>query len=115
MQDTLFSSGAHVITCIKHTVPFFFQSLMCIMNCLLNEVNVHLLSVEKLNLKKDFFCIFSSWVLGRGVFAKVSFMEGNFLLQYAGKLIPGDEGDKLEEEWPSGLRFFLTFKGKEYW
>ncbi|KAJ8017737.1 Histone-lysine N-methyltransferase set-1 [Holothuria leucospilota] len=72
------------------------------------------ISMVKQKLDRDGFYMKEIPPKGRGVFAKVSFTKGEFLLQYAGKLIPGDEGDKLEEEESSGFRFFITFKGKDY-
>ncbi|KAJ8018550.1 N-lysine methyltransferase KMT5A-A [Holothuria leucospilota] len=72
------------------------------------------ISMVKQKLDRDGLYVEEIPPKGRGVFAKVSVTKGEFLLQYAGKLIPGDEGDKLEEEGSSGFRFFITFKGKDY-
>ncbi|XP_044180170.1 uncharacterized protein LOC114952155 isoform X4 [Acropora millepora] len=47
--------------------------------------------------------------IGKGVFATREFQMGDFLLQYKGELISGEEGERREKRYSSDLGNFLYF------
>lgn len=47
--------------------------------------------------------------------AEKSFSKGDFLLEYAGKLLTAKEGERLEEQIPSNKRYFCFLSNKEFW
>jgi len=54
-------------------------------------------------------------VLGRGLFATEDIMPGQFLAQYCGELISGEEGDRREAIAETGFRYFFQHHGSYYW
>lgn len=46
---------------------------------------------------------------GKGVFATREFQMGDFLLQYKGELISGEEGERREKRYSTDLGNFLYF------
>lgn len=58
-----------------------------------------------------------NWFAGRGVFLSRSLQRGEFIVEYAGELISGDEGDKREEEIDdcSVYRYFFNHNYKYHW
>ena len=52
---------------------------------------------------------------GRGVVTDSKIEQGNFVLQYCGNLISGEEGDYLEENVPSCFRYFFKHSGQYLW
>lgn len=74
-------------------------------------VSMLLLSKKKLMLSDSILCI----SLGRGVFATRDICRGDFIVEYAGDLISGAEGEKRETAGQSGYRFFFTEKCFSYW
>lgn len=49
---------------------------------------------------------------GYGVFAKRNIMQGEFLLEYVGELIPSTEGDKIVDQT---YIYHFQFGPKLYW
>ena len=56
-----------------------------------------------------------SVLIGCGVRTTVDRFRGDFLLEYVGELITGEEGEWREDQEPSNFRFFFDFKGQEWW
>jgi len=55
------------------------------------------------------------YISGRGVFATESIEQGQFICEYFGELLSGQEGELREAAEPSCFRYFFHYKGKEYW
>nr|XP_054752542.1 N-lysine methyltransferase KMT5A-like [Lytechinus pictus] len=51
---------------------------------------------------------------GRGVVTNSKIRHGDFVLQYCGNLLSGEEGDYLEENEPSCFRYFFSHSGQEF-
>ena len=49
------------------------------------------------------------------VFATESIEHGQFICQYFGDLLSGEEGKDREAAQPSCFRYFFHYKGKQYW
>jgi len=49
------------------------------------------------------------------VFASSYICDGQFVAQYAGKLISMEEGLELENSEESAFRFFFQWKGVSWW
>ena len=63
----------------------------------------------------DFKILILIFDLGRCVVAEKVFNRGEFLLQYAGKLLSEEEGEQLEDDSPSNFRFFFNVSGQGFW
>ena len=63
-----------------------------------------------------FYHLYKTWfLLGRSVFAKKEFFQGQFLLEYVGEIVNGEEGEAREETNSTGFRYFFFHENKEYW
>ncbi|XP_071814729.1 N-lysine methyltransferase KMT5A-A-like isoform X2 [Apostichopus japonicus] len=71
-------------------------------------------SYVKTKKDRDGFLVQQVPLKGRGVFASQKFEKGDFLLEYCGKLLTGEEGDILEQNISTGFRFFFKSKGQEF-
>ena len=49
------------------------------------------------------------------MFARTYIAKGQFLVQYSGELLSGDEGDRRESLSESGFRYFFQHRGSYYW
>ena len=52
---------------------------------------------------------------GRGVFATTDISKGQFVVQYYGEVIAGNEGDERESVCETGFRYFFRHRGSYYW
>ncbi|XP_045183412.1 histone-lysine N-methyltransferase set-1-like [Mercenaria mercenaria] len=51
---------------------------------------------------------------GRGVKTKVNKQQHDFILNYYGDLITGEEGEKREKDCESTFRYFFKYQGKDW-
>ena len=55
------------------------------------------------------FFIFYIVTTGRGVFTKIPFYKGDFLLEYQGELISAEEAEKRELHYSNDVSSFLFY------
>lgn len=82
------------------------------------NMKVPMLSVQNIFCEAQLYmCLMCSLIPGRGVVTTEEFDNGDFLLQYPGKLLPESVAEALEEDegHPSVFRYFFSFKGKTSW